>query len=501
MDESQQSFEQTRRAHWDRVAAKGRGLKANGYYHRRLNRIYHHLIPPGRRVLEIGCGNGDLLAAVKPGYGVGVDFSEPTIRKAAAAHPELRFVVADAHNLALNEPFDAIILSDVVNDLWDVQAVLERLRPMSRDRTRIILNFFSRLWELPLRAARGLRLAKPQREQNWLTADDLRGLLTLAGFESFRGWSEIIWPLTTPGIDALANRFVAKLWPFHLFALTNFIVARPAAAAMPQSAGDKPKVTSEEPSISSRLSPVTCHLSLPPSVSIVVPARNEAGNIAAIMARTPQIGGGTELIFVEGHSSDDTYRTIERVIAENPHRNCKLLRQTGKGKGDAVRLGFENATGEVLMILDADLTVPPEDLPRFYEAIATGKADFANGVRLVYPMEKQAMRFLNLLGNKFFSLAFSWLLDQPIKDTLCGTKVLRRTDYERIAANRAYFGDFDPFGDFDLIFGAAKLNMKIVDVPIRYRMRTYGSTNIQRFRHGLLLLRMTAFAARRIKFV
>ncbi len=482
MDESQQNFERTRREHWDRVAASRRGLKVNGYYHRRLNKIYRHLIAPGQRVLEVGCGKGDLLAAVKPSYGMGIDFSERMIQQAAAAHPQLRFLIADAHCFALNETFDAIILSDIVNDLWDVQTVLERLRPMTHDRTRIILNFFSRLWELPLRAARRLRLANPACEQNWLTTDDLRGLLTLAGFESFRSWSEIIWPVTTPGLDALANRYIARLWPFHLSALTNFIVARPAdcAASTRQTAAPSSDA---------------------PSVSIIVPARNEAGNIAAIMARTPEIGRGTELIFVEGHSSDDTYRTIERVMAENPQRRCRLFRQTGKGKGDAVRLGFEQATGEVLMILDADLTVPPEDLPRFYEAVATGKADFANGVRLVYPMEKQAMRFLNLLGNKFFSLAFSWLLGQPIKDTLCGTKVLRRADYQKIAANRAYFGDFDPFGDFDLIFGAAKLNLKIVDVPIRYRMRTYGTTNIQRFRHGVLLLRMTAFAARRIKFI
>jgi hypothetical protein len=105
------------------------------------------------------------------------------------------------------------------------------------------------------------------------------------------------------------------------------------------------------------------------------------------------------------------------------------------------------------------------------------------------------------LGNKFFSIVFSWLLGQSVKDTLCGTKVTWKSNYEAIAANRAYFGDFDPFGDFDLIFGAAKLNMKIVDLPIRYRERTYGTTNIQRWKHGWLLLQMVWFAARRLKFV
>jgi glycosyltransferase involved in cell wall biosynthesis len=232
-----------------------------------------------------------------------------------------------------------------------------------------------------------------------------------------------------------------------------------------------------------------------------VPARNEAGNVPAIFDRVPEMGAGTELILVEGHSSDDTYGVIEREMARRRRPRTTLLRQTGKGKGDAVRAGFAAATGDVLMILDADLTVPPEDLPRFYEVIRSGEGEFVNGVRLVYPMEQGAMRPANFLGNKFFSLAFSWLLGQPIKDTLCGTKVMGRADYQRLAANRAYFGEFDPFGDYDLLFGAAKLNLEIVEMPVRYRERTYGTTNIQRWRHGVLLLRMCLFAAGRLRFV
>jgi len=238
-----------------------------------------------------------------------------------------------------------------------------------------------------------------------------------------------------------------------------------------------------------------------PKVSVVIAARNESGNIKAIFDRIPQMGRETEIVFVEGHSKDDTYEAIEREIAAHPSTPSLLLKQPGIGKADAIRVGFEKASGDILMILDADLTVPPEDLPRFYDALVSGTGEFINGVRLVYPMEKEAMRTLNFLGNKFFSLAFSWLLGQSIKDTLCGTKVLYETDYALIAANRSYFGDFDPFGDFDLIFGAAKLNLKIIDLPIRYRERTYGSTNISRWKHGVLLLRMVAFAARRIKFI
>ena len=215
----------------------------------------------------------------------------------------------------------------------------------------------------------------------------------------------------------------------------------------------------------------------------------------------PEMGGGTELIFVEGHSRDGTILQAIRDISARSGRPCGVYEQTGVGKGDAVRLGFAKSRGDVLMILDADLTVTPEDLPRFYDALTSGVGEFINGVRLVYPMEHRAMRFFNLLGNKFFSALFSWLLGQPIKDTLCGTKVLWKKDYEMIAAGRETVGDYDPLVDFDLLFGAAALNLKIAEMPIRYRERTYGTTNIRRWSDGWLLLRMAAVAARRLKWV
>ena len=471
---AQIKYQQARLLHWNEVA---RNLETwtswGGYYHRRLTQVYQSLIAPGQSVLELGCGRGDLLAALKPALGVGVDFSEEMIRAARRRHPHIRFVHTDAHALDLTEKFDVIVLSDLVNDLWDVQTVLQQVSQLSTPRTRIIINSYSRLWEPVLNVAKWLGLAKPTLYQNWLTVEDIASLLNLADCEVIKQSQEILSPLPILLLDDVCNRFLVKLWPFKYLALTNFIVARP------------------RPSLSNKRH----------SVSVIIPARNEAGNIAEIFVRVPRMGQWTELVFVEGHSRDSTYMSIEAAIAQNPERCCQLLRQTGTGKGDAVRLGFARAKGEMLMILDADLTVPPEDLPRFYEALCSGKGEFINGVRLVYPMEKQAMRFLNLLGNKFFSLAFSWLLGQPIKDTLCGTKVLWKQDYEAIAANRAHFGDFDPFGDFDLIFGAVKLNLKITDLPIRYRERTYGTSNIQRWKHGLLLLKMVIFAARRLKFV
>ena len=471
LDPAAQAYQQARIDHWNAIARKRDSWQGMGsWYHRRLQEIYRFHVSPNQRILEVGCAEGHLLASLKPAHGVGIDFSDEMICRAKKHYPELEFIQADAHDLSsLNEKFDIIILSDLVNDLWDVQRVFEGLKLLSTSHTRIILNFYSRLWQVPLSIARSLNLAGSTLFQNWLTREDVNTLLRLANFEEVRVTQEILWPLPLGGI---ANRFFVRLWPFHEMALSNFVIARP----IPERAEE-------------------------PTVSVIVPARNESGNIKAIFERTPQMGRETELIFVEGHSKDDTYAAIEREIAAHPSTPCLLLRQTGIGKADAVRLGFSKARGDVLMILDADLTVPPEDLPRFYEALVSGKGEFINGVRLVYPMEKEAMRPLNFLGNKFFSMAFSWLLGQPIKDTLCGTKVLWRRDYEQIAANRSYFGDFDPFGDYDLIFGAAKLNRKIIDLPIRYRERTYGSTNISRWKHGLLLLRMVVFAARRIKFV
>ena len=470
-DPAGQAYQQTRIAHWDAIARKRDAWQGLGrWYHQRLAEIFRFHVNPNLKVLELGCADGRLLAALQPARGVGVDFSEEMICRAQARYSNLEIIHADVHDLSmLEETFDVIILSDLVNDLWDVQRVFEQVKHLCHPRTRLILNFYSRLWQLPLGLAQRGSLATPNLYQNWLTREDLQALLRLAGFEPVRATQEVLMPLPLGGF---ANRFLVRLWPFRELALSNFIIARPA----PERA-DEPKV------------------------SVVIAARNEAGNIKAIFERTPQMGRGTELIFVEGHSKDDTYAAIEREMAAHPATPSLLLKQPGIGKADAIRAGFDRATGDMLMILDADLTVPPEDLPRFYEALVSGKGEFINGVRLVYPMEQEAMRTLNFIGNKFFSLAFSWLLGQPIKDTLCGTKVLWKRDYEQIAANRSYFGDFDPFGDFDLIFGAAKLNLKIVDLPIRYRERTYGATNISRWKHGLLLLRMVVFAARRIKFI
>ncbi len=457
------------------ASASDRWKAKNRYYYESIERIVRFHVPPGASVLEIGCGTGDLLNSLAPRRGVGVDLSPKMVELARAKFPDLAFLAGDAEELPLEEPFDYVILSDLIGYLDDVQRAFEDLRKVCHPGTRVIITYFNYLWAPVLRLGQALGIKRPQPEQNWLTLGDIQNLLSLAGFQTIRKGYRILLPVRVPLLSPLCNRALANFPLLRKLCLVELIIARPA--------------------------PIPVHEeSL--SCSVIVPARNERGNIEGAVARTPSMGRQTELIFVEGNSSDGTAEEIERVIAAHPDKDIKLVRQgIGVGKGDAVRKGFAAATGDVLMILDADLTMPPEDLPKFFRALASGRGEFVNGSRLVYQMEKQAMRFLNTLGNKFFSMAFTWLLDQPFKDTLCGTKVLYRKDYERIAAGRSYFGEFDPFGDFDLIFGAAKLDLKIVEVPIRYRERTYGTTQISRFRHGWLLLRMCLFALRRIKFV
>ncbi|RPI72574.1 MAG: glycosyltransferase, partial [Desulfobacteraceae bacterium] len=428
----------------------------------------------GRSVLELGCGTGELLEALKPSRGVGIDFSGGMLEEARRKFPHLEFRQMDIDTLETwEETFDIIVLSDVIGHLQDIETVLKRIKHFCRPDTRIVISYYNFLWEPVLRLGELLKLKMPQKQQNWLSPEDICNLLFLSGYQTIKAENRLLLPKNVPGLSRLINKYLAFLPGINRLTLCRYIVARPIG----QRDGKEY------------------------SVSILVPCRNEKGNVEEAVKRIPNFGRHQEILFVEGGSSDGTREEIERVRRQYADRDIRLLIQDGKGKGDAVRKGFAGAKGEVLMILDADLTMPPEDLPKFYRALADDLGEFINGCRLVYPMEKQAMRFLNLLGNKFFSMMFTWILHQRFKDTLCGTKVLFKTDYEKIRAQRHYFGDFDPFGDFDLILGAVRLNLKVVEIPIRYRDRLYGTTNIQRFRHGWLLLKMTLFAFRKIKAV
>ncbi|MBI3973774.1 MAG: glycosyltransferase [Chloroflexi bacterium] len=563
-------------AWFDRFAGERAAWRArNRYYYDEIECLAQATIPPGSRVLELGCGIGDLLAAVRPSFGVGVDLSEQMLKEARSRHARpasaipaagragqtgqvtrvgdgiLVFVRGDAQELPLNTKFDYVICSDLLGHVNDIQALLDRLHAVCTPETKVLITYWNFAWQAVLSAAERFGLKMPQGQQNWLGMTDVDNILLLTDFATLQRGTSLLLPKPVPVLAPLFNRWIMRLPFLSLMGLATHWVVKPAAGRRQAEA-------------------LRC--------TVIVPCRNEAGNIADCIDRLPDLGTHTEVIFVDGASTDGTReRILEQIAKHTGSRDIKLLDQVpdphrppppecapfaattvastisalwsaeggrlpdglpaapatngrghnGKagaseaagrpghagmqttqdapvkmlrlGKGDAVRKGFAAASGDVLFILDADLTVPPEELPKFLEPIATGKADFVNGTRLVYPLEDEAMGFHRLLGNKFFSVVFTWLLGQPIKDTLCGTKVMRKRDYEVLAANRSYFGDFDPFGDFDILFGAARLGLRIVEVPVRYRRRTSGYSKVQVLEHGPLLLRMSLIGFRRLK--
>lgn len=451
-----------------------RFYKLNNYYHKDLQMWARQMIPRDASILEFSSRGGELLASLPNKYKVGVEYDIQLLKLSRKHYKNIAFIDGDKTKKYLNKKkFDYILLSHTSSDIEDLQALLKEIKSYCHENTRIIVSFFNFLWKpiLDFGEIVGLKLPN-DKEPNWLLPEDVDNIFHLESFEKVTSGRRFLFPYNLSVISALINKFITQLPLLNRICLNNFAVYKP--------------LTKDEEY----------------SVSIVIPARNEEGNMHNILKKIPKLGKETEVIFVEGHSKDGTFKAIkEEIRVYKGPLKATLIKQRGTGKGDAVRLGFSKAKHELLMILDADLTVDPKELVKFYKAISSGKGELVMGSRLVYPMEKQAMRLLNYWGNKFFSTTFTYILGQRVKDTLCGTKVLLAEDYEKIKKNRIFFGDFDPFGDFDLIFGAAKLNLKIVEIPIRYKERTYGETNISRFSHGVLLMKMSIFAARKIKFV
>lgn len=454
------------------------GGKYNSSYREDDLKFTRFLIPPGKRVLELGCGRGDMLAALQPSYGVGVDFSARTIERARALHPDLHFVLGDAEDpatlAAIEGPFDYVVIADTIGMFEDIDGTLRLVRDLCGPSTRIVISYYSHLWEPILTLAELMGLKSPQSQVNYIATVDFLNLMDLADFEVIRHEQRQLIPIRLFGLGPLINRYIAPLPGIRHLCLRTYLIGRPM-----QQFPDRKY-----------------------SASILIPCRNERGNIESAILRMPRFGSAQEILFVEGNSSDGTLEECERVRdAYKGEWDIRVLKQDGKGKGDAVRKGFAAAKNDVLMILDADLTMPPEALPKYHAVIESGKAEFVNGTRLVYPMETEAMRPLNFIANRCFAYLFSYLVNTRLTDTLCGTKVLLRRDYEVLARERDYFGNFDPFGDFDLIFGAAKMNLKIIETPIHYKARTFGETQISRFRDGWLLLKMVWFAYRKLKAI
>lgn len=449
--------------------------RRNSYFRAEISKVVTSLIPSNSTVLDVGCGSGELLVSTRPRRGIGLDIDPRAWSVVVASDTAISFVAESLEEWQPpNEPFEYVVASGLLEHVYDVDLAITRLAASCDSDSRVVIVTYSRLWQPLLRLAERLSLKTNFPIQNWIPVSELANIARQNGLELVTTRPAVLVPVRIPG-SRLLNRWFSSLPLIRHLDFAHVSVFRPA-----------PQTRSVN------------------KVSVVVPARNEAGNIQQILARLPKLASSQEVIFVEGNSTDDTWLEIQRVcdqLGASYHSDLLALQQSGRGKGDAVRAGFSRAQGDMLLILDADISVPPEELPKFVHALKSGTAEFANGSRLVYTMEPGAMRFLNLLGNRFFGSLFTFLLGQQVRDTLCGTKVLWKRDYERIAERRGRFGELDPFGDFDLLFGATALSLRIADVPVHYQARIYGDTNISRFRHGWLLLRMSWLAARRLRFI
>jgi SAM-dependent methyltransferase len=458
------------RSHLAAIASRRESwIKRNRYYYGLLNRLLRFLVEPNKKVLSVRCGTGNHLAAVRPGEGKGVDICAEIMEIAKERNPLFEFAVAfpdkdEFHQLfGPSEKFDYILFNDI-GDTVDVLQALRNLRPLCLRHTRLLVETYNHLWEPLVTFAEWIGMKVPRAEQNWLSTADIRNVMKLAGFEALETHWIVLLPKYVPLASTFLNRFCARLPFLKKLCMTQVVVARAVPPAVPK----------EEL-----------------SVSVIIPCKNERGNVEDAVRRIPSLAGRTEIIFCDDQSTDGTADEVRRVQSCYPEKDIRLEYGPGVCKSRNVWTGFDAAKGDVLMILDADLTTIPEELPYFVDVIVSGQAEFVNGSRLVYPVPKGAMNGSNMLGNKFFSVAFTYLLGQRVKDTLCGTKVLWRSDWERIKPLLGSWGTEDRWGDYELLFGAAKLKLKILDLPVHYQERIYGSTKMTKvFRNGLIMLKM-----------
>jgi hypothetical protein len=458
------------RDHLAKIAARREGwINRNKYYYELLTRLLRFLVEPHKTVLSVRCGVGNVLAVVQPNKAKGVDICTEIVEIAKQQNPSFEFAVAFPdkeefrHVFGPDEKFDYILFNDI-GDTVDVLQAFRNLAPLCQRHTRVLITNYNHLWEPLVTFAEWLGMKVPRTEQNWLSTADIRNLLKLAGFEALETHRIVLFPKYVPLLSSFLNHFCARLPFLSKLCMTQVVVAR----LLPR------------PVLPEQF-----------SVSVIIPCKNEKGNIEDAVRRIPALAGRTEIIFCDDQSTDGTAEEVLRVKSLYPEKQIRLEHGPGVCKSRNVWTGFNAATGNVLMILDADLTTIPEELPYFIDVIASGQAEFVNGSRLIYPIPKGAMNGANMLGNKFFSVAFTYLLGQRVKDTLCGTKVLWRTDWERIKPMLGTWGIEDRWGDYELLFGAAKLNLKIIDLPVHYQERIYGSTKMTKvFRNGLVMLKM-----------
>ena len=463
------------RESYEKIASvREKWIKRNRYFYKRLTAFLKFLIEPGKKVLLFRSELGQILESVEPSEGVGVEVCPKMVERARSMHPRFRFECADPESFSDSGKYDYVVFYSL-GDIIDIEKAFLNARSFSTPTTRLIVINYNYLWR-PLNVlAEKIGWKVPQPTQNWLNVPVIENLLHLAGYEVVKEYHQMLMPVGIPLVSWFMNRVVARVPVIKKLCFIQILVAKQAAGA-----GADPKYT----------------------VSVIVPCKNEKGNVEGAVERVPEMGAGVEIIFCDDKSTDGTADEVRRMIEKYPEKNIRLVEGPGICKAKNVWTGFDAATGDILMILDADLTVIPEELPYFYDAIARGRGEFINGSRMIYPMQKEAMRGLNIIGNKFFGLSFSYLLGQRLTDTLCGTKVIWRRDWPRIKGLLGSWGIEDRWGDYELIFGAAKLHLKIVEVPVHYLERVYGETKMtKRFKNGLIMLRMCVAALKKFKFV
>ena len=448
-------------------------LKRNRYFHRTLLKYYKTVIPENSTVLELGCATGNLIGNLSPSYGIGIDISNEMIKIAKENYPEIKFSCQNIEELSLNKKFDYIIISGTLGTVENIQLLLRKVLLYATSDTRIIIDLYNPLWSPIIRIGEKIGLKMPEITKNWLSIEDIENFLYISGYQVVKRKFLLFFPKNIFVFSLILNRLIGKFPILRRFSLSQIVIARPYL----------PPENSDE---------LTC--------SVVITCRDEEGNIEGLVTRIPQMGKHTEIIFVEGHSKDNTVGKIKEIMKKYPEKDIKLLKQKGIGQGDAFRFGFDKAKGDLVIWLEADLTTPPEEAYQFWDIFITGKGEYLNGSRFIYKMKKSAMPLFNFLGNRFFGILFTILLKQRFTDTLCGFKAISKKNYLKIRKQIDYFGDFDPFGDFELIFGAIKNNLKVADIPVHYQPRAYGeskaygSSFFSFAKHGFLLIRMSWIA-------
>lgn len=430
----------------------------NWYFHNSLKEIFKSFIPEGSKIVQVGYGLGDILAAMFPKTALSVDNDENIILSASKRYPHIKFLNGDIAKSNLKDKFDYVIFPNSVEYIYDVQSVLENIKKYLNKNSNIIMTSVNPRWEQLFYILEKLKLKRPELPKNWLRLEDLRNIVEISGYEVVETGFKILLPIHIPLLSSWVNKFSSR------FCLEQYLVAKP-----------KEK---------SRSVPLTC--------SVVIPCFNEEENIKRCINSVPKMGKRTEIIVVDDGSTDETANVVRNLM--NKNKNLKLISyKPNHGKGYAVKRGFDSAEGDIVMILDADMAVPVSELPRFFDLLASKEAGFVNGTRLIYPMEEHAMRQLNLIGNLVFGWIFSWILDQRITDTLCGTKALFKKDYLKIKMGG------ESWGDFDLLFGAVENNLKIVEMPVHYKRRVAGKSKMKALQHGMVLAKMCLVGWWRLK--